>query len=253
MKPDPWREWQAFWSGDALGGERTAAGFAPFLEIAEKFTAAAGDFLASASAGPSSTAADALGTLMRDLSAGLFKPPGLDVFGRAAPAAVHSQASAPVLGMAREQVLHAQRAIEAWARLTEAHGRLQRLWSDALREAAGAFSARIQTTAPSAPATPSALYDAWIECAEEAYERTAHGEAFCDALADCVNASSQWRLESGVAAEQWAKLLDLPTRREINTLERRLRSLEQELASLKTAGERKAAPMKPRRARRRST
>jgi len=255
MSTDLWREWQSFWGGPQRGAEQSAAaasGFAPFIELADKFTAAATHFLAGASAAPTETAAaEALATLMRDLSAGLFKPPGLDAFRRAAP--VPADSAAPVLGMAREHVLHAQRAAEAWARLAEAHGRLQRLWSDALREAAAAFSARIQTAAAPDPETIAKLYDAWIDCAEEAYGRTAHGEAFCNALADYVNASSQWRLEAGVTAEEWAKLLDLPTRREINSLERRLRSLEEELTSLKGPGEGKAAPTKPRRARRRRT
>ena len=79
----------------------------------------------------------------------------------------------------------------AWPKLRDAsmnaQRRLQRLWSDALREAAAAFAARL--AAPQPPAAPSAealraLYDSWIDCAEEAYARMAHGEAFCSALAD---------------------------------------------------------------------
>jgi class III poly(R)-hydroxyalkanoic acid synthase PhaE subunit len=130
--------------------------------------------------------------------------------------------------LTREHQERAQRAAQAWRGMDDAQRRLQRLWSDTLREAASAFIARLGA-AQSAPLTPDALnrlYDSWIDCAEEAYARTAHSEAFCDALADYVNASSHWRRESNAGAEFWAKLLDLPTRNEINTLAQRLRALE---------------------------
>ena len=115
---------------------------------------------------------------------------------------------APALGLGREQVLRAQRAAEAWKNLMEAQGRLQRLWSDTLREAATAFSSRPQP-APGEALTQEAidrLYDQWIDCAEEAYARTAHSDAFCDALAAYVNAGSLWRRESAADIEEWAKL-----------------------------------------------
>jgi len=87
---------------------------------------------------------------------------------------------------------------------------------------------------PPASADPQALrrlYDQWIDCAEQAYARTAHGEDFCQAQAEWVNASSQWRQEQQVSIEQSLKWLDLPTRSEINTLTRRLRAVEAQLRS----------------------
>jgi Poly(R)-hydroxyalkanoic acid synthase subunit (PHA_synth_III_E) len=58
-----------------------------------------------------------------------------------------------------------------------------------------------------------------------------------------VNASSQWRRALQTSIEQWAKLLDLPTRSEINTLTQRLKSIE---AQLRTSRAPEAAPKKPR-------
>jgi hypothetical protein len=104
------------------------------------------------------------------------------------------------------------------------------LWSDALTEAVRAFVSRLG--APAAPPTAEALhglYDAWIDCAEEAYARMAHGEAFGVALADTLKAASDWRDESAASIEPWAKWLDWPTRREINSLSLRVRALEQQL------------------------
>jgi len=49
-----------------------------------------------------------------------------------------------------------------------------------------------------------------------------------------VNASSEWRRELQADIEHWAKLLDLPARGEINTLARRLKSVEDQLRAART-------------------
>jgi hypothetical protein len=115
------------------------------------------------------------------------------------------------------------------------------LWSDALRDAALTFAARVEPHNPSAakgsvpggepPGAEAlrALYDSWIDCAEEAYARMAHSESFSSSLADFLNAGSAWRKESQANVELWAKALDLPTRSELNTLMRRVNSLEEQL------------------------
>jgi class III poly(R)-hydroxyalkanoic acid synthase PhaE subunit len=142
-----------------------------------------------------------------------------------------AQPDIPAFGATRDHQLRAQRMAEAAHRMELASRRLQRLWSDVLREAAAGFLTQLTAVppAPSASVNPQVLrrlYDQWIDCAEQAYARTAHGEDFCKAQAEWVNASSQWRQEQQVSIEQWSKWFDLPTRSEINTLTRRLRALE---------------------------
>ncbi len=129
--------------------------------------------------------------------------------------------------------------------MADAQRRLQLLWSDALRESAVAFAARIVPSQPTvaSPETLHRLYDTWIDCAEEAYARMAHGEAYCSALAEFVNAGSQWRQGLQASVEQSAKLLDLPTRSEVNTLTRRLQRVEERLrAAAKERAPKKRAP-----------
>jgi polyhydroxyalkanoate synthase subunit PhaE len=238
---DLWRQWQAFVAGAApsfaAGAGAAPAGpfgFAPFIDAAERFAAATRSFhdgTGDRSAPAAAAAAQVFGNFLRDQFADLLKISGGAQPWGSAPGggADHSlPAELPALGLTREHQERAQRAAQAWRGMDDAQRRLQRLWSDTLREAASAFIARLGA-AQSAPLTPDALnrlYDSWIDCAEEAYARTAHSEAFCDALADYVNASSHWRRESNAGAEFWAKLLDLPTRNEINTLAQRLRALE---------------------------
>jgi Poly(R)-hydroxyalkanoic acid synthase subunit (PHA_synth_III_E) len=270
VEPDLWRHWQAFAvqfapsgqgsvpSGAGPQGRHSAFGFAPFVESAERFAAEARSFIESTANASATSAADAMrkfSDFLRDHAAGIQPPWGAAFcIGTPDAAGTTSLRDLPALGATREHQQRGQRMAEAWRRIDDAQLRLQRLWSDALREAAAAFAARLGPAQPSTP-SPEALrklYDAWIDCAEDAYTRTAHSEAFCSALADFVNASSRWRSEMQGAIEQWAKILDLPTRSEINTLTRRLKSLEERLRAASKERKPKVAASRTRRAHRKA-
>lgn len=251
MEFDVWRQWQSMAAmGAAAGSPFSSApqpGLAPFIDAAERFAGAARAFaeVSGDSSAPGGTAAAAavFSNFLRDQFAGTFKPPWAGQLGAGGTFAPAFGTDAPALGLTREHQERMQRAADAGRRMAEAQQRLTRLWSDTLREAAAAYSERL--TMPAATQNPeelNRLYDAWIDCAEEAYARTAHSDAFCDALADYVNAGSDWRRESSAGVEHWAKLLDLPTRNELNTLAQRLRGVEEELRSLREA----ARPRTPR-------
>ena len=245
MEPDLWRQWQALaaqfapWaqgsapSAQGSQGGHGAFGFAPFIDSAARFAAEARSFIetsANASASSVIDAARKFSDFLRDQAAAV-QPPWGAAFGIGNPNAVGATAQwdLPALGASREHQQRAQRMAEAWRRMDDAQRRLQRLWSDALREAAASFATGLGTAQPGAPSTEALnkLYDTWVDCAEDAYARMSHSEALCSALADYVNASSQWRGELQGAIEQCAKMLDLPTRSEINTLTRQLKSLEE--------------------------
>ena len=172
-------------------------------------------------------------------------------FGAPAPAPASSAASSspevPAFGATREHQQRAQRMAQAAQRMEAAQRRLQRLWSDVLREASAQFVSQLPATQPGAatPASLRKLYDTWIDCAEGAYARVAHSESFCQAQAEFANAASQWRLEQQGNIEQWSKFLDLPTRSEINSLTRRLRALEEQLRLKSRAPAAPAAPAAP--------
>ena len=255
MQFDPWRQWQAFAAQatpTGLASQATAArdggfGITHFIEAAQRFTTAARSFLegtANASAPAATEAARIFSDFLRDQFANFSQLPWNTKFGGAAHGAPAFMADAPALGLTREHQQRWQRMAEAWRRLEDAQHRLQRLWSDALRDAAVAFAARRRPPPPTVPSAEAlhSLYDTWIDCAEEAYAHTAHSDAFCDALGEFVNASSHWRRELQASIEQSAKLLDLPTRSEINTLSQRLRSVEEQLHALRTARKPQVAP-----------
>ncbi len=214
--------------------------FAPLQGSADRFAAAARQYLEGMQTpGPESVeAARAFGDFLRVETMGFIRFPwnaNPDSGGGAGVTPPPMQ-NPPAFGLTREHQLRWQRNTEAGRRVGDAQHRLQLLWSDALRDAAIAFAARVGppylTAATGAVPDIEALrglYDSWIDCAEEAYARIAHSDSFSSTLADFMNASSAWRKETQASVELWAKALDLPTRSELNTLLRRVNSLEEQL------------------------
>ncbi|MEO7774799.1 MAG: poly(R)-hydroxyalkanoic acid synthase subunit PhaE [Steroidobacteraceae bacterium] len=246
MKPDAWQELRDGLVSMATRGWASAngpapdapPGFAPFAAAAEGFEAAARAYrsAANAAAGQGDAArlfAHALRGLFAD-----FPVPWKTTLDSAlhgvAPGNLFDQ---PALGASREHQQRGQQLAEAARRVADAQGRLQILWSDAMREAAATFTTRLDSTrgTPAHPAPVGELYNTWIDCAEDAYARMIHGENFCTTLAELVNAASQWRQALQAAMEQSAKLLDLPTRSEIDSLAQRLKAVEHELRAARRA------------------
>jgi hypothetical protein len=264
VQSDPWQQWQAlaalFTPGappvpQAGSGRAGASSSAPFADVAERFSAAARAYLdgatnASASAASPSRVeiARVFSDHLREIFADFQLPWSTGVgpnagFGSASPA---FSPNSPALGASREHQQRWERIADAWRRLDDAQRRLQRLGADALREAAADFAARLGPAPPPAvsPEALRKLYDTWIDCAEDAYARAAHGESFCNALAEYVNASSDCRRDLQTGIEHSAKFFDMPTRSEINTLHLRVKSLEEELHAVRDVRKpaRKARP-----------
>jgi len=255
VQSDPWQQWQAIAAllrGSQPGSAHSnAAPSMPFADIAERFGAAARAYLDQATHAPpaAAEAARAFGDHLREMFAD-FQLPWNAGFGSAAGNAGTAPAFAantPALGATREHQQRWQRIADAWRRLDDAQRRLQRFGSDALRDAAAAFTARLGAAPPTAagPEALRKLYDTWIDCAEDAYARAAHSDSFCNTLAEYVNASSDWRKDLQTSVEQSAKLFDLPTRSEINTLNLRVKSLEEELRAARQPAARNPAVRQP--------
>jgi hypothetical protein len=98
-------------------------------------------------------------------------------------------------------------------------------------------------------ASPAAIYDAWIDSAEAAYAQAAHTEPFARLLADLCNILSAFKVERGKLLESLARPLDWPSRAEIDSLHRQVRSLTtaaaKAAAATQPAAARKAAATKP--------
>jgi polyhydroxyalkanoate synthase subunit PhaE len=253
LASDPWQQWQAFAAlfGPPAHGQAAPGG----VGAADRFKAAAQAYLDGASRASTGApagepapvqAARMFADSVRELFAD-FPQPWTSAFG-AHPVSNAASAAhgSPALGAGRDHQQRWQRMSDAWRRLEDAQRKLQRHWSDALREAGTAFALKLGSVNPTG-ATPEAagrLYDTWIDCAEDAYARAAHSESFCDALAEFVNAGSDWRKDLQASVEHSAKTLDLPTRSEVNTLTERIRSLEAELRALRATADSKSVKTK---------
>jgi polyhydroxyalkanoate synthase subunit PhaE len=133
----------------------------------------------------------------------------------------------PALGPAREQQEAWQRMSAAAMRCTQAQARLAALWNDVvaqgLRELGQQLSPGLQTGRM--PGSLKEVYDSWVNAAESAYARAAHGATYIQAQTELGNALTELRLAQRQIIEDWAKQFDLPARAEINSLHKQLRDL----------------------------
>ena len=113
---------------------------------------------------------------------------------------------------------------------------LQR-WSLVLAEIARAsaiaFAARL--AAPDAPSTLRGTFDAWIDCAESAFQAVAHSEAFAEAQARLFNELVRTKARQQDLLERVARSAGVPTRSEVDALHDQLRALTAELAAARAA------------------
>jgi class III poly(R)-hydroxyalkanoic acid synthase PhaE subunit len=133
----------------------------------------------------------------------------------------------PALGPAREQQESWQRASAAAMRCTQAQTRLAAQWNEivaaGLRELGQQMSPGLQ--AGRMPGSLKEVYDSWVNAAESAFARAAHGAAFIQAQAELGNALAELRLAQREIMEEWARQFDLPTRAELNSLHKQVRDL----------------------------
>ncbi len=65
------------------------------------------------------------------------------------------------------------------------------------------------------------LYDLWIQCSEEVYAETTLRDEYVDLHGELVNASLALKRHTSVTMDEIAGTLNLPTRREMETMQRR--------------------------------
>ncbi len=211
--PDAWlKEWRGLGQGEwqrwlGAGPVLDAARPAGLDAAAGAFTHFAEEFARLARAAGTADAAEA--GRLRDELAALAQ----DFFARAVPA----WPSWPGQGAEWQAALQAfSMALAEIARAT-----------------AAAFAARL--TGPDAPATLRATFDAWIDCAEAAFQSAAHSEAFALAQARLINELVRAQARQRALTEQLSKSAGLPTRSEVDGLHDELRALRAELAATRAA------------------
>lgn len=147
----------------------------------------------------------------------------------------------PSLGVSREYQEIAQRMLELGARFQRHCAEFMQQGVDIGQQAMEAIQKQSANDASLLSST-SAYYDAWIDCAEQAYAQAAHSDQFAVLLAELCNIMSAFKVERGKLLEALARQLDWPSRAEVDSLHHQVRDL---MAAARPARPRSRKPRKP--------
>jgi polyhydroxyalkanoate synthase subunit PhaE len=212
-----------------------AAGFYELLRAFGAHTGAAPDF---------SSLARALGAQFEQwLKSSQVSGPSL--WGIPPTAAAGGLAPGPAFAAAPD----ARAAWDLLVRLAQLQAQLGAQWGEIASQCAQRFAARAGSAGAGALTPDSALklYELWVDCAEEAYAARVRTDEFASLQAQLANTTAELLLVQRRQAEQMARAWGLPTREELDGLERQLQELR---AELEQSGARRAPrakrPPKPR-------
>jgi hypothetical protein len=153
-------------------------------------------------------------------------------------------ARTPAFGPAREHQQRWKGLLQAQQSLREATESCQRLLEEASRQAYALFEQKLGRRAESAAPLDSAraLFDEWIDAAEDAYAKMALSPEFSQVYGALANA--QMRMRAGVQreVEQFGDMLGLPSRSEVDAAHRKIQELERALRRLLRASGLDATP-----------
>lgn len=151
----------------------------------------------------------------------------------------------PAFGYTRERQLQQQALLEGMRAYADASSRYNTLIMRA--NADGFERLREKLTQMTEPARQidslKALYDLWVDAAEEAYAEIALSDEFREAYGAMVNTQMQVRQLQQRQTDAWCRELGMPTRAEIDSLGKRVQELRRELrAAAPGKAPRAAAP-----------
>ncbi|MGO4700403.1 poly(R)-hydroxyalkanoic acid synthase subunit PhaE [Dyella sp. 2RAB6] len=151
----------------------------------------------------------------------------------------------PAFGYTRERQMQQQALLEAMRAYADASSHYNTLIQRA--NADGFERLREKLTQMTEPARQvdslKALYDLWVDAAEEAYAEIALSDEFREAYGAMVNTQMQVRQRQQRQTDAWCRELGMPTRGEVDSLGKRVQQLRRELrAAASGSAPRAAAP-----------
>jgi class III poly(R)-hydroxyalkanoic acid synthase PhaE subunit len=141
----------------------------------------------------------------------------------------------PAFGLAREHQERAQKLVKAQLDYQQRTADYNAQLAKAAKEAFARFERKLAERSEPGRQVESgrALFDLWIDAAEEAWAEIALSAEFRRVYGEMVNAQMRLRLAVQGQIEQVAALLGLPTRSEVNGSHRKLAALEREVRALR--------------------
>lgn len=137
----------------------------------------------------------------------------------------------PAFGLHREQLMQQQELTAAIQAALEANARYQALIQQANTQGLERLQARLVQRDAASPPIESlkALYDLWVDAAEEAYAEIALSDEFRAAYGEMVNTQMRVRQLQQRQTGQLCRELGVPTREEVSALGERLQQLRRDL------------------------
>ncbi len=138
---------------------------------------------------------------------------------------------APAFGIAREHQEHYQRTAVALFDYEQALREYNRLMLKASQRGFELFERRLADHAEPGRTIESlkALYDLWVDAAEDAYAEIALSEEFSKAYGELANAQMRLRKQIQTEVERISREFGMPTRTEVDSLSKRVHDLGREL------------------------
>jgi class III poly(R)-hydroxyalkanoic acid synthase PhaE subunit len=153
----------------------------------------------------------------------------------------------PAFGFAREHQERLQRLAQAQLDVQQQTSAYNALMLKASQAAYEIFESKLaEREEPGRQIdSPRALFDLWIDAAEEAYAQIALSHEFREVYARLANA--QMRLRAGVQreVEEMTAQLGMPTRSELDGAHRKIAELERVVRRMRDAAPKAASPQKP--------
>ncbi len=147
-----------------------------------------------------------------------------------------TQGPMPAFGLNREQQMQQQAMSVAVFESLQASARYQALIQRANAQGMERLQDKLAEHAEPGRQVDSlkALYDLWVDSAEEAYAEIALSDEFCEAYGEMVNTQMRVRQLQQQQTEQICQQLGVPTRKEVSSLGERLQALRREFRSGRT-------------------
>lgn len=139
--------------------------------------------------------------------------------------------SLPAFGLMREHQEHYQKMSVAWIEYQEQMARYNALMLKASQRGFELFEGKLTEREQPGRQIESlrALYDLWVDAAEEGYAEIALSTEFREAYGALVNAQMRLRSMIQQEVERVSTDLGMPTRSEVNNIGERLQSLRREM------------------------
>ena len=147
-----------------------------------------------------------------------------------------TQGPTPAFGLNREQQMQQQAMSAAVLASLQASARYQALIQRANTQGMERLQGKLAQHAEPGRQTDSlkALYDLWVDAAEEAYAEIALSDEFREAYGEMVNTQMHVRQLQQQQTEQMCQQLGVPTRSEVSSLGERLQALRREFRASRT-------------------